>query len=274
MQQRAQARCFHWNAEARHVRFDTSHTFDSFAPDTMPANIRIIASMATRSLLADLVAAYEHVSTDQVNVVSVGGVDAAKRVRAGESFDVVVLAAATIDALQNEGHLVWGSRLDLVTSGVFVAVRAGGLHPDIGDELALKRAILAARSVSFSTGPSGVHLQSLFERWGITHAVKPRIVQAPPGVPVGSLIAAGTVELGFQQLSELMGLQGVDVIGPLPTGTQIITTFSAGVMAACDQPESVRAMLAFMTSSQVEDIKRRNGMPAAADAARVSDSHR
>lgn len=240
----------------------------------MPATIRIISSMATRPLLADLVAAYEHVSADRVTVVSMGGVDAAKRVRAGETFDVVVLAAATIDALQNEGHLVRGSRLDLVTSGVFVAVRAGAEHPDIADEHALKRAILAARSVSFSTGPSGVHLQSLFERWNIAQAVQPRIVQAPPGVPVGSLIAAGTVELGFQQLSELTGLQGVDVVGPLPPGTQIITTFSAGVTAACDQPESVHAMLAFMTSSQVEAIKLRNGMPTAAVAARAIDGHR
>jgi molybdate transport system substrate-binding protein len=123
--------------------------------------------------------------------------------------------------------------------------------------------VLAARSLSYSTGPSGVHLHRLFERWGIADAIKGRIVQAPPGVPVGSLVADGRVELGFQQLSELLNLPGIDVIGPLPPAIQIITTFSGGVSVTCQRPEAARAMLAYMASPAADEAKRRQGMEPA-----------
>src|SRR5262245_36289993 len=137
----------------------------------MTDRIRIISSMATRALLADLGAAFEARSPLRVATESVGGVDAAKRVRAGEAFDAVVLAANVIDELIAEGHLVTGSRADLVRSGVAVAVRAGVPQPDIGSEDAVRRAVLAARSVSLSTGPSGVALAKLFARWGIADEI-------------------------------------------------------------------------------------------------------
>ncbi len=106
-------------------------------------------------------------------------------------------------------------------------------------------------------------LTKLFERWGIAEEIKPRIVQAPPGVPVGTLVARGEVALGFQQLSELMHLEGIDVIGPMPEPIQITTTFSAGVCAGSAQAEAVRQMLAFMASPEAADAKRRNGMEPA-----------
>ena len=182
----------------------------------MSAQLRIISSMATRQVLADLVADFERTSPHRVSTESVGGVDAAKRVQAGEAFDAVVLAANAIDQLIAAGRIVAGSRVDLVNSGVAVAVRAGSARPDIATEDSLKRAVLAARSIGYSTGPSGVQLAKLFERWGIAEQIERRIVQAPPGVPVGSLVAQGEVALGFQQLSELMNLAGIDVLGPLP----------------------------------------------------------
>lgn len=219
--------------------------------------------MATRQLLAELVAAFEERSACRVSIESVGGVDAAKRVQAGEPFDLVVLASDAIDKLIAAGRVVAGSKVDLVRSGVAVAVRAGSPLPDIGSEESLRRAVLAACSLAYSTGPSGVALVQLFERWGITGEIRERMVQAPPGVPVGSLVAQGQVELGFQQLSELMHLEGITVVGPLPAAIQITTTFSAGLCTASTEAQAVRSLLQFMTSPQAEAAKRRQGMEPA-----------
>jgi molybdate transport system substrate-binding protein len=228
----------------------------------MNAPITCLSSMATRQLLAELAAAFEQRSGTAVAVTSVGGVDAARRVQAGERFDLVVLASDAIDRLMAGGHLLAGSRVDLVRSPVAVAVRRGAAVPDIGSEDTLRRAVRAASSIGFSTGPSGTHLVKLFERWGIAAEIPGRIVQAPPGVPVGALVARGEVELGFQQLSELMHLDGVDVVGLLPGDAAFITTFSA---ARCPGPAhaGTAALLAFMNSPEVAELKRRQGMEPA-----------
>ena len=230
----------------------------------MSTTLRLISSMATRALLAELAEAYAVVQPQiSLAVESVGGVDAARRVQAGEAFDAVVLAAKAIDQLIDSGQLIAGSRADLVRSGVAVAVRVGAPAVDIGSEDAVRQAVLAARSISFSTGPSGVHLQQLFERWGIAEQVKSRIVQAPPGVPVGSLVAQGEVELGFQQLAELINLPGITVLGPLPPAIQVMTVFSAGLSTTSTQPDAVRALLAWMVSPTCATIKTNNGMESA-----------
>lgn len=229
----------------------------------MTVPMRIVSSMATRQLLADLAARFEQGSPLRVATESVGGVDAAKRVRAGEAFDAVVLAANVIDELSAEGHVVAGSRADVVRSGVAVAVRAGAPRPDVGSEDAVRNAVLAARTLGVSTGPSGVALAKLFARWGIADRIASRLVQAPPGVAVGTLVAQGQVELGFQQLSELMGLPGITVVGPLPPAIQITTVFSAGLAATSEQPEAVRKLLSYFVSPATADIKQRNGMEPA-----------
>lgn len=219
--------------------------------------------MATKQVLADLAQQFQEQTRQPVALESVGGVDAAKRVQAGESFDAVILASDAIERLEQAGHVLAGSRTDLVRSATAVAVRAGAPHPDIGSEAALKAAVLAARSLSHSTGPSGTALIRLFERWGILEQVRDRIVQAPPGVPVGSLVAKGEVELGFQQLSELIHLEGIEVVGLMPAAVEITTVFSGAVAASSAQPEAVRALLAFLASPAAEAAKRANGMEPA-----------
>jgi molybdate transport system substrate-binding protein len=222
-----------------------------------------ISSMATRQVLAELAAAYRQQRGIAVAFESVGGVDAAKRVQAGEPFDTVVLAADAIDRLIASGHVLADSRSDLVVSKVAIAVRAGAARPDIGSEDALIRAVLAARTLGYSTGPSGTALLKLFERWGIAEAVRDRVVQAPPGVPVGQLVADGAVELGFQQYSEMLNQPGISLLGTMPAGCEIVTTFSGGVCTATKQPEAARALLAFMQSPAAATTKRRHGMEPA-----------
>ncbi|WP_235501318.1 substrate-binding domain-containing protein [Hydrogenophaga sp. Root209] len=233
------------------------------AATAVNTRLKGISSMATRQVLAELVVAFEAASGVSVAIESVGGVDAAKRVQAGEAFDVVILASDAIDKLIASGHLRPGSRVDLVRSGVAAAVREGSPVPDLASEDAVRSAVLAARSISHSTGPSGVALIKLFERWGIAEQVQGRIVQAPPGVPVASLVASGKVELGFQQLSELLGVSGITIAGPLPPAIQIVTTFSAGIPVQSAQAEAVRAMLDHMTAPQAAEAMRRQGMEPA-----------
>ncbi len=222
-----------------------------------------ISSMATRQLLSELASDYQQRSGQTVQIESVGGVDATKRVAAGEVFDVVVLASDAMDKLIAAGHVQADSRVDLVHSGVAVAVRAGAPLPDLSSEAAVRAAVLAAPRLSYSTGPSGVALAQLFERWGIADEIRPRIVTPPPGVPVGSLLAKGEVDLGFQQLSELIHLPGITVVGALPAAIQITTTFTAGLCSTATQPHAARALLAFLVSPEAHEAKRRQGMDPA-----------
>lgn len=230
----------------------------------MSIRIAVISSMATKALLADLTHQFQQAHPEiEVQVESVGGVDAAKRVQAGEAFDVVALASDAIEKLVAAGHLLAETRVDIVRSAVAVAVPAGTPRPDISTEAALKAAVLAAPTLGYSTGPSGVQLALLFEHWGIAAEIAPRIVTPPPGVPVGSLVAKGEVALGFQQLSELMNLPGITLLGGLPEAVQIVTTFSAAQTVPSTQTAATRSYLDFLASAATAATKRQHGMEPA-----------
>jgi ABC-type molybdate transport system substrate-binding protein len=222
-----------------------------------------ISSMAMRQALAELADAYTRQSGQPVTIVSVGGVDAIRRVREGEAFDFVVLAADAIEQLSAVGRIDAGSRIDLARSGVAIAVAAGAPRPDASTESAIRDAVLRARTIGYSTGPSGAHLVRLFERWGIADAIAPRLVQASPGLPVGTLVARGDAELGFQQLSELMHLPGLDVVGLLPSEIQAVTVFAAAVCTASNRAAATGKLVSFLASPQADAAKRRHGMEPA-----------
>ena len=229
------------------------------------AAVRLISSMATRRWLGDALAEWTRQGRQPaIELISVGGVDAARRVRDDEAVDIVLLASNAIDKLIDAGKIVAGSRVDLVDSGVAVAIRAGAARPNIGSAAAVREAVLAAPTLGYSTGPSGVALAALFDRWGIAEVIRERIVEAPPGVPVGSLVADGKVALGFQQRSELMDLPGIDVIGPLPADIQITTTFSAGIAARAARPDAARQFIDFLAAAEAAALKRRHGLDPAA----------
>jgi len=218
--------------------------------------------MATRELLAELVARYQRDTGRAVNARAAGGVDVAQRVASGEAVDVVVLAAAAIDKLVTTGSVRDGTRRDLVKSGMAIAVPAGAPRPDISTAAALRDAVMAAAAIGYSTGPSGAHLEKLLAGWGILETLRPRIVIAPPGVPVGSLVADGRVALGFQQHSELMNLRGIEVLGPLPAAIQSITVFAAGITSRCARPDAARELLDYLSTPATAPVKVQFGMEA------------
>ncbi|RYC30776.1 ABC transporter substrate-binding protein [Lichenibacterium minor] len=229
----------------------------------MSDRLTVLSSMATRSVLAELARDFELAAGAPVALEATGGVDAAKRVRAGGSVDVVVLAAPVMEQLEREGHLVDGSRADVARSGMAIAVPAAGPRVDVGDAAAVRRAMLSARRVSYSTGPSGDHVRALWRFWGIDDAMAAKSLQAPPGVPVAELLARGDADLGFQQLSEFVGAPGIAVLGPLPAEIQAVTTFSAAVSRASTRPGAARAFVGHLASPAAAAAKRRQGLEPA-----------
>jgi molybdate transport system substrate-binding protein len=228
--------------------------------NTRAGSVTGISSMATRELLSELLRDYGRISGCRIVMESVGGVAAERRVMNGERFDIVVLADTVIDRLIGSGQVDGTTRVELARSGIALAVQGGARRPGIHDEAAVRDAILTARSIGYSTGPSGVHLMRLLERWGIAQAVAQRMVQAPAGVPVGSMVASGNAELGVQQLSELMHVPGIDVIGHLPDDIQQTTVFSAALCTGSAQRVAVEALFKYLISSAADQAKLGHGM--------------
>jgi molybdate transport system substrate-binding protein len=226
----------------------------------MNSPLKLLSSMAPRELLAELARRCARDLSQPLVTEAVGGVDATKRVQAGEAVDIVVLASGAIDKLITEGKLQTGSRVDLTKSGIAVAVCEGAGRYDISSEDAVMKAVLNAHTLSYSTGPSGTYLERLFERWGILQTIMHKIVVPPPGVPVGTLVAKGECELGFQQMSELISLAGIDVLGPLPESIQSFTVFSGAISSLCGTPEAARRVLDYMASPEAAELHSRYGM--------------
>lgn len=225
--------------------------------------LRAISSMATRQVLAALSQAWQSQGGVPWLVESVGGVDAARRVQAGEAFDLVFLADDALARLAAAGHVQADTVRGLMRSSVAVAVPAHAQQPDISSEAALRRAVLAAPGVGYSTGPSGQALLALLERWGIRDALGDRLVQAPAGVPVAQLVAQGQVALGFQQLSELLHVPGIAIVGPMPPEVAIDTVFAGAIASACTDTERLaqaQAVLAYVASPAATPAKTEQGM--------------
>ncbi|WP_273489926.1 substrate-binding domain-containing protein [Roseateles chitosanitabidus] len=230
----------------------------------MIAPLAGISSMATRALLGELAAACTAELGLEVRIESVGGVDAARRVEAGEPLDLVVLAADAMDRLAKAGHLRAGSLRAVADSAMVIAAPEAGAsdrsHPDVSTADALREALLRASAVGYSTGPSGTALLKLIDAWGLTDALAGRLRQSPAGLPVGRMVAQGDVDLGFQQLSELQHLPGVAVLGPMPQGLEIVTRFSVAVAATSAEPATAQRVADFLADARHDERRRRLGM--------------
>lgn len=228
------------------------------APAADAAEIKVIASNAVREPYRELVPIFEKSTGNKVTIDWGGTVDIVKRVGGGEIADVVIIPAERVDDFVKQGLIV--SRIDLARSGVGVAVRAGAPRPDISSAAALRNALLAAKSIVLSSGPSSLYLPTLFQKMGIADELKPKIIKIGPGLPVGETVARGEGEIGFTQMSELMSVKGIDYLGPLPADVQFITVFSAGLHAAAPAPDAARALLKFLTAPEAAPVLKSHGM--------------
>lgn len=224
-----------------------------------PAEIKVMSSAAMKAAYLELVPAFERATGHKVVTTWVPGVDLMKRVKDGETCDLVIMQASSIDELVKLGRVAPGGRFDLAKSGVGIAVRAGAPRPDISSGDALKRALLAAKSLAYSTGPSGVYIISLFSRMGIADELKPKSRQVK-GEPVGAVVARGEAEIGFQQVSELLPVPGIDLVGPLPADIQQITIFAAGLHIGAKEPAAASALVKFITAPAAAAVIRKSGM--------------
>ncbi len=223
------------------------------------AEIKVLSSAAFKEAYLEIAPQFERASGHKVVTIWIPGVQVMSRIKNGETVDLVIMAAAAIEELTALGRIVPGSRVDLAKSGVGVAVRAGAPRLDISSGEAVKRALLAARSIAYSTGPSGVYLAGLFQRMGIADELKARIKQVQ-GEPVGAVVARGEADIGFQQVSELLPVAGIDLLGPLPADIQQITVFSAGLHVAAPEPDAARALVKFLTAPAAAPVIMKKGM--------------
>jgi molybdate transport system substrate-binding protein len=224
------------------------------------AEIKVLSTQATEEAYRELVPQFEKASGHKVTTVFTGTLDANKRLAAGETYDLLIMAGPSIDEHIKDGKVVPGSKVDLAKSGVGMGVKAGAPRPDIGTAEALKKTVLAARSIGYSTGPSGVYIVSLFQRMGVADDVKSKLRQTPTGVFVGTIIANGEAEIGFQQVSELSHFAGVDYVGPLPADLQKFTMFSSGIIANTKERDAAAALVKFITAPAAADAFKKRGM--------------
>jgi molybdate transport system substrate-binding protein len=227
------------------------------------AEIKVLATQAVEGAYREVVPLFEKASGHKVTTIFTGTLDAQKRIAAGESYDLIIMAGPAIDELIASGKVAPGTRVDLARSGVGVAVRAGAPKPDIHSTDALKKTLLAAKSIGYSSGPSGVYLAGLFRKLGIAGQLEPKLKQAPSGVFVGSMIARGEVEVGFQQVSELAHFPGIDYVGPLPADIQNVTVFSSGMHSGARSADAAKAWTAFLTSPAAAAVFRSKSMEPA-----------
>ena len=229
---------------------------------TLSTTIKVMASAAFKEAYLELVPQFERASGHKVTTAWISSVDIINRVKAGEAIDMIVMAGDAIDKLIIAGKLAQGSRIDIATSWVAVAVRRGAPKPDISSGEALKHALLAAKSIACSTGPSGVYLIGLFERMGIAAQLAQKIKQVK-GEPVGAVVARGEAEIGFQQMSELLPVPGIDIVGPLSADIQQVTTFSTGVHVNTKAADAASALTQFFKAPAAHPIIRAKGMEPA-----------
>jgi len=236
------------------------------------AEVKVVSSGGLAAAFRELAPEFERSTGNKLAIAwgpSMGKTQNAipVRLQRGEPIDVVIMVGYALDGLIKQGKVVPGSRVDLARSSIGMVVRRGAPKPDISTVEAVKRALLEARSIAYSDSASGVYVSTeMFQRLGIAEQVKAKS-RMIPAEPVAGVVARGEAEIGFQQISELLPVPGVDLVGPLPPELQRITIFSAGVIAGSKVPDAAQALIEFLASPAAVPVMARSGLEPIASAA-------
>ena len=229
------------------------------------AEVKVLATTAMKSTLDALAPEFAAASPHTARLAYGSSGALATRVSGGEAGDVVILAGG-LDDLIRQGRVVGASRADIARVRIGVGVRKGAAKPDISTPETFKRALLAARSIAFagpaSGGASGVYLAQMFERLGIADEVnaKAKLARGGPDGMVSALVATGEAEVGLQQISEILSVDGVDLVGPLPDALQTVTVYSAGILAEAEQPDAAKMLIEFLRTPAAAAVFRAKGL--------------
>jgi molybdate transport system substrate-binding protein len=222
--------------------------------------VKVLAANAVKDPLLAIAAVFEKATGHKVAASWSGTEGIAKRISGGEVVDIVLVGSASIQRLTQEGKLQPDSRINFAKVGVGVALRAGLQRPDISSADAVKKAVLDAKSVAYSSGPSGQYIADLFKRLGIAEQVKDKLKFPSSNVLVGEVLARGEADLGFQQISDLVNLRGIDYLGPLPSEIQNITVYSAALHTAAPAPDAARALMKSLRAPEAATVIKKAGM--------------
>jgi molybdate transport system substrate-binding protein len=223
------------------------------------AEIKLLASSAIKFAYFELIPQFEATTGHKVTAAWSSTPDIQKRIAGGEAADLVILGSNGAQELIKQGKLA-GARVDFAKSGVGVAVRAGAPKPDISSADAVKKAVLAAKSVAYSAGASGIYLVGMFQKMGIAEEVKSKTATVKRGEPVGDVVARGDAEIGFQQVSELIPVKGIQYLGPLPAEIQNITVFAGGVHTGAKEADAAAALVKFLTAPGARATLEKHGL--------------
>jgi molybdate transport system substrate-binding protein len=224
----------------------------------MAAQIKILSGGAMRSLMVDIVPLFERASGTAAGIEFRLTSVLQKEIEDGAIFDVAVLPRPELDALARAGRIAAATTADVTRSTVGLAVRAGAPRPDIATVVAFKRALLAARSIAYSDGPSGAYIAALLERLGVATEMKPKTRLTSR--PVAELVAAGEAEIGLQQIVAILPVPGAELVGPLPSELQNVIVYAAGIATAAAEPAAARAFIDFMRTREAQRLVRAKGM--------------
>jgi molybdate transport system substrate-binding protein len=230
------------------------------------AELTLLSTTALKTSIDELTPQIERASGKQLAASYAPSTQVAKRMAEGEVADVAIATGAGIDALIAQGRMLAGSRTDVARSAIGVAMLPGARRPDISSVAAFTQALLAAKSIGMSNpvggGASGIHLWSVFERLGIADALKPKTIFGPGGPAglIGFYLLRGEVEIGLQQMPELMAVPGIDVVGPVPGEMQSITVFAAGIPTNANDAEAGKALAKYLTTPAAAAVIKAKGM--------------